>query len=265
MSAISSRVAYFAYGSNLSIEGMADRTLDSSELVCKAVLPDYKLTFRGVADIVPAPQRNVQGGLWFLTIRGVEAIDLYEGVPTLYEQIFITVETEYGPIDAMSYRMTAPTYQTSPPGDYYLQIIRDGYLDWGLDTAELSRALSDVTQDRMERSLPAKPLKPARSYSYKRYTPPARNRAAGTRQFSSASGNGHSQRPQKILKRANSKQASEGRRCPRHDQCQHPKRLRVLRDGRCAACGTQITARGVGHSPGTHRTDYDYYGSHFVE
>ncbi len=57
-SSLEGRHIYFAYGSNLNRAEMGIRCPDAEPLV-PAELVDWRLTFRGVADIEPAGGRTV--------------------------------------------------------------------------------------------------------------------------------------------------------------------------------------------------------------
>jgi len=131
---------YFAYGSNLNIEQMRSR--------CPAAVPlgpcnlsGYRLVFRGVADIAPVEGGTVAGGLWRITADCEAALDRYEGVSSrLYRKEYIEVAMEDGSKeDALVYIMNSKSIV--PPGDYYLQTIADGYVDFGLDPATLRDAV----------------------------------------------------------------------------------------------------------------------------
>ena len=79
----SRRRIYFAYGSNLSLEGMASRCPDS-EPIARANLAGWALTFRGVADIDQRERARTDGALWAISDRDLEHLDAYEGYPDLY-------------------------------------------------------------------------------------------------------------------------------------------------------------------------------------
>ena len=51
---------YIAYGSNLSVEQMADRCPDA-KIAGQAVLAGWELLFRGCATIAPNPKKNGSG------------------------------------------------------------------------------------------------------------------------------------------------------------------------------------------------------------
>lgn len=70
---------YFAYGSNLSEEGMRYRC-PNAQAINKYILIGYRLTFRsGLPDILPEESGKVVGGLWKISESDEAALDRYEG------------------------------------------------------------------------------------------------------------------------------------------------------------------------------------------
>ena len=77
---------YFAYGSNLEPDQMRARC-PGSRVLCRAILPDHVLVFRGfsrdwegaVATVEPAPGEVVHGVVFEVTPADVESLDRYEG------------------------------------------------------------------------------------------------------------------------------------------------------------------------------------------
>ena len=74
---------YIAYGSNLSVEQMADRCPDA-KIAGQAVLAGWELLFRGCATIAPNPKKNTPVLVWEISERDEENLDLYEGYPNYY-------------------------------------------------------------------------------------------------------------------------------------------------------------------------------------
>ena len=136
------RHVYFAYGSNLNRVEMDIRCPAAKPLV-PAELREWQLAFRGVADIEPALGSSVPGALWVLTDADVDSLDVYEGAPTFYRRLAVTVETDTGPREAMTYVMTGQSYLGLPSESYYGRIVA-GYRDWELPLAELGRALRET-------------------------------------------------------------------------------------------------------------------------
>lgn len=135
---------YAAYGSNMNLEQMSLRC-PSAKAIGTGIVKDYRLTFRGnsrgVANIEHCKDRKVPVVLWEITEACEEALDVYEGYPSLYEKKTIEVETDNKIQKAMVYVM-AKKYRTMPasPTSYYLAIISEGYTDNGLDLEVLKTA-----------------------------------------------------------------------------------------------------------------------------
>ena len=129
---------YFAYGSNLHQQQMKKRC-PGCKFLKKYILQDYQLTFRSdacVADIDYKKGSNVQGALYEITERDESSLDKYEDFPILYKKIFFKCEGR----DVMAYSME----KKSPfkyPSIRYLNIIKQGYKDCGLDPKFLDEAL----------------------------------------------------------------------------------------------------------------------------
>ena len=72
---------YFAYGSNLDLEQMAQRCPDA-EIVGPVRLENYELRFRGsgFATVAPKKGSTVYGLVWKLTPNCEQSLDRYEGV-----------------------------------------------------------------------------------------------------------------------------------------------------------------------------------------
>ncbi len=84
---------------------------------------------------------SVPSGL--LTDADVDSLDAYEGAPTYYRRVSVSVETEAGPREAMTYVMTGRSYLGLPSRSYYGRIV-EGYRDWELPLPELDRALRET-------------------------------------------------------------------------------------------------------------------------
>lgn len=84
---------YFAYGSNLDQEQMADRCPDA-RFGQFAVLPDFRLIYTGyshlrkgsVASVISEASTYVEGVLYEITEQDLFLLDKYEGVPHSYER-----------------------------------------------------------------------------------------------------------------------------------------------------------------------------------
>ena len=129
---------YFAYGSNLNHFQMKRRCKNSIFLK-KINLKNFRLTFRSkyrAADIEPKKNSIVPGGLFEISKSDEKKLDVYEDFPTLYKKYYFFY---YGK-KVMTYLMV----NKSPfkfPTERYLNIVKNGYLNCGLDNKFLKKAL----------------------------------------------------------------------------------------------------------------------------
>ena len=133
------RRIYFAYGSNLHRAQMQERCPGAVPLR-RHVLDGWRLVFRAWADIVPCPGEQVQGALYEVTPDDEAALDRYEVVPDEYVQRAI-LDADGNELCFFYQMLEAPL---CPPEPWYLEVIRQGYRDWGLDEALLEAALRDT-------------------------------------------------------------------------------------------------------------------------
>lgn len=139
---------YAAYGSNMNLTQMKTRC-PKAKLIGKGDLLDYKLTFRGrqagVANVERRGQASVPVVLWAITKECEQALDRYEGYPTLYKKDMVTITTADGEQEAMLYVM-AKQYEGMPalPSEHYFEIIRQGYKDNNIETVPLLAALKNT-------------------------------------------------------------------------------------------------------------------------
>jgi len=141
---------YGAYGSNLNTKQMSLRC-PRAERAGTVLLDDYRLTFRGVADIEPCKGSEVPIALWRITEKCEEALDRYEGFPRFYDKHFVELRNQkmmrtYGPLSIspipkiMLYRMV-DSETVYPPIDPYLESIIQGYEDFELRMEYLKDAI----------------------------------------------------------------------------------------------------------------------------
>ena len=127
---------YFAYGSNLHHFQMKRRCKDSIFLK-KINLKDFRLTFRNMyADVEYKKNLIVTGALFKISKSDEKKLDMYEDYPIIYKKFYFTY---YGK-KVMTYTMTKKTSFTFPT-ERYLNIIKRGYKDCGLDEWYLKKAL----------------------------------------------------------------------------------------------------------------------------
>jgi len=129
---------YFAYGSNLNHFQMNRRCKDSVFLK-KKNLKDFKLTFRSkyrAADIEPKKNSIVPGGLFEISKNDEKKLDVYEDYPSLYKKYYFYY---YGK-KVMTYTMVKKS-SFKFPTEKYLNIVKQGYKDCGLDKKYLNKGL----------------------------------------------------------------------------------------------------------------------------
>ncbi|WP_412022088.1 gamma-glutamylcyclotransferase family protein [Burkholderia cepacia] len=106
---------YFAYGSNMSVERLVLRT-PSARVVAIGYVPGHRLVFdkvsrkdgSGKCDCERTDARNdsVCGVLYAITEADRRALDKAEGAGYGYEPCQVNVETEQGPVLALTYIAT---------------------------------------------------------------------------------------------------------------------------------------------------------------
>jgi len=137
-------IPYFAYGSNLDVDAMAERA-PGARVDGVAVLDGWRLTFRGVADIEPAEDRRVWGALWLLTPADVRSLDHYEGVAGgFYRREDIVVDRGDQRREAFTYVIDHRRSYIGAPSTWYLAAIERGYRNFGLPHSELERAVAET-------------------------------------------------------------------------------------------------------------------------
>ena len=134
---------YFAYGSNLDLEQMAQRCPDA-EIVGPVRLENYELRFRGsgFATVAPKKGSTVHGLVWKITPNCEQSLDRYEGYPRHYTIETVTVKDAAGAeIPVMVYIMAEPyCRQPALPSPYYYRVIQRGFEANGLPVESLQAA-----------------------------------------------------------------------------------------------------------------------------
>ena len=127
---------YLAYGMNTNIDQMAGRCPGSIS-IGRVDIPDYRLVFRGVADIEYSPGDVLQTVMWDITPACEAALDILEGYPTFYTKKYLEVEINGKMYEAMIYQMVGDRLDYSHPNDYYQYMLEEGYQDHGLDLNQI--------------------------------------------------------------------------------------------------------------------------------
>ncbi|MBC8465928.1 gamma-glutamylcyclotransferase [bacterium] len=134
------KLIYFAYGANLDRIGMDSRCPGNKPL-CRAVLKDYRLMFKSVADIEEAVNHSVHGALYEINKEHLRSLDRFEGYPRLYTRKTVTVVMEDGAqIKAIVYQMT-DRHQYSSPYLGYLELILSGCLQWQFPEKQIQQII----------------------------------------------------------------------------------------------------------------------------
>ena len=115
------RKIYFAYGSNLNRKQMKLRC-PTAKFINTCYLKNYKLVFRGVADVEECKGEKVWGALWKVGYRDIVNLDAYEGFPNMYGKAYMN--TKYG--KGFFYIMNNQQ-DVKPPSEFYYETIKSGY------------------------------------------------------------------------------------------------------------------------------------------
>ena len=134
---------YIAYGSNMNIEQMKYRCPKATP-IGKGILKNYKLVFRGVADVIKSTGDEVPIAVWKITEECEKALDRYEGFPHMYRKENVTIEIEGKEIEGMVYIMNRGNI--APPNYYYYNVINQGYKDFKINTEPLKKAYNHSCQ-----------------------------------------------------------------------------------------------------------------------
>ena len=128
------RTHYFAYGSNLDLEGKLRQWAPSAQREGIGTVHDRRLAFTRrstrwgdrAADLLPAPGRHTWGALF------VEGLDACEGAPVHYRRLLVDVETSGGPVRALTYEVVDRHLPEAAPSRAYADTLLRGARDAGL-------------------------------------------------------------------------------------------------------------------------------------
>ena len=135
---------YVAYGSNLNKEQMEIRC-PGARPVGTANLAGYRLAFKGsrtgaYLTIEEDVDSLVPVAIWAVNARHEAALDRYEGYPRFYYKRDVVLAVNGQALKAFVYSM----HEDRPhgiPSDWYVEICREGYRDFGLDEYYLNEAV----------------------------------------------------------------------------------------------------------------------------
>lgn len=132
---------YIAYGSNLSEEQMA-RRCPTATIVGTAILKGWRLLFDGPASIERKQGYQVPVLIWDIQPEDEKSLDRYEGYPSYYRKEMLKVKVKDQIIDAMVYIMN--TDKESQPGEYYYNVLDNGYKRFGFNRNILRKAAREA-------------------------------------------------------------------------------------------------------------------------
>jgi hypothetical protein len=124
---------------NTNIDQMAGRCPNSVS-IGRVDIPDYRLVFRGVADVEESIGDVLQTVMWDITPDCELALDMLEGYPTFYGKKYVDVQIGNKTYQAMIYQMIGNRLDYSSPGVYYQTMLEEGYQDHGLDLNQIYNA-----------------------------------------------------------------------------------------------------------------------------
>jgi hypothetical protein len=133
---------YLAYGMNTNKKQMGRRCPKARSLGAVKLL-GHKLAFKQFCDAVINHDSSMDCVLWDITPECEYALDLLEGYPDFYGKKEVTVQYNGRQIRAMIYFMTDHT-GAGYPSEYYLNMVTEGYLEHGVNLAQIEQALEDV-------------------------------------------------------------------------------------------------------------------------
>tara|TARA_B100000287_G_scaffold361890_1_gene354862 strand:+ start:16 stop:381 length:366 start_codon:yes stop_codon:yes gene_type:complete len=118
------------------------RRCKDSIFIKKFELKGYKLNFRSkyrAADIEKKKNSIVPGGLFEISKSDEKKLDVYEDFPKLYTKIYF----KYYNKKVMTYIMNHKS-EFRYPTERYLNIVKKGYKDCGLNKSFLLKALNPI-------------------------------------------------------------------------------------------------------------------------
>jgi gamma-glutamylcyclotransferase (GGCT)/AIG2-like uncharacterized protein YtfP len=118
----------------------------ASKPIGKAILHGYRMVFRGVADIQVSLNDAVHGALWSITKECERSLDRFEGFPHLYVKKLANVfHQDHDIVEAIVYVMRNNS-SLEPPKQAYVNLIAEGYSDFGIPAMQLLSAIEVAKQ-----------------------------------------------------------------------------------------------------------------------
>jgi hypothetical protein len=134
---------YLAYGANMNKTQMGNRCL-TAKFIGTSFIQDYGLRFHRIANIEPADGECTPVLVWELQGDDEVCLDDWEDYPNSYVKKEFPAIVDGQPIIAIAYVMTENKKnegKNQPPHDEYLELIREGYRDEGIEEGPIEQAL----------------------------------------------------------------------------------------------------------------------------
>jgi len=141
-----------AYGANTNLSHMA-RRCPNSVYVGNAVVRNYRLIFRTVADVIEAKGNKLHVAVWAITPEDEATLDRFEGVPHMYVKRYISLRMPNGSRHkALCYMMRGPRSDRMEPPQGYEETLREGYRDCGMPGEQIDIAIRDAVESQRRES-----------------------------------------------------------------------------------------------------------------
>jgi gamma-glutamylcyclotransferase (GGCT)/AIG2-like uncharacterized protein YtfP len=144
-------ILYAAYGANTNRAHMATRC-PTAVYVGNIILHDYKLAFRGVADVVPAKGRGVECALWEIYENDEASLDRFEGYPHHYTKHYAKMQYRGKSRTIMFYVMAGKRHDVHEPPYSYERTLREGYEACGLRGAQIDEAIRECDSHKRRKT-----------------------------------------------------------------------------------------------------------------
>lgn len=128
-----------AYGMNTNLKSMSNRCPKATS-IGRYDLHDYRLVFRGCADVEPSKGDTTQCVMWNITDECEESLDMLEGYPNFYIKKYVPVLYNGKTHQAMIYHMNDSYSSYYSPNSYYREMLEEGYSEHGLDLEQIYNA-----------------------------------------------------------------------------------------------------------------------------
>jgi gamma-glutamylcyclotransferase (GGCT)/AIG2-like uncharacterized protein YtfP len=144
---------YGAYGANTNLESMRQRCPDSTPYhgwsqidESRALLINHELVFNRYADVRPKSGTGVELAIWEVSPEDLTDLDMFEGYPSFYGRKQVQVRLASGrPLSVWIYYMQDDQNLAAPSAGY-VNMLREGYRDFGMDAGQIDRALAQITR-----------------------------------------------------------------------------------------------------------------------